>query len=111
MTQAIKFWDGSKRRNWFMLRAVVRKIEARPEILRELHECIERAWGDDPSKTRSLRVWRPLVRLSPGEFEKFILADTPEAAEARESFPPYVALNPRERVEYIEASRQEAAYP
>ena len=92
-----------------MARAIVRKIEARPQMLDELRDCIERAWGGDPSKTRMLRLWRSLLQRSQQEFAKTILADTPEGEEARESFPPYVALTPAERAAFIEASRREVA--
>ena len=111
MTYEIEFWDRSKRLDWFMVRAVVRKIEARPEMLREISECMEQVWGDDPSKARSLRLWRPLVLLSPRDFAVAILADTPAAEEARESFPPYLALTAAERAEFIAASRRQAAVP
>ena len=68
MRDEIKFWDRSKRLDWFMARAIARKVEAQPEMLREMSACIERAWADDPSKGRSLRLWRQLVRLSPSKF-------------------------------------------
>ncbi len=111
MSAEIKFWDGSKRRNWFMARAIARKVYARPQILGEIAQCIEHAWLDDPSKTRSLTIWRNLTALSPEDFERAFLRDSPEAEEARESFPPYVALNPAERADYIEAARREVAIP
>ena len=109
MPDEIKFWDQSKRLDWFRARALTRKIAERPEILCELRECIEKYWGDDPSKYRSLRIWRGILGNSPEEFARVLLAGTPEAEEARESYPPYVALTPQERVEYIEASRREVA--
>ena len=111
MRDEIKFWDRSKRLDWFMARAIARKVEARPEMLREMSECIERAWGDDPSKIRSLHLWRRIVRLSPSQFANAILAESPEAEEARESFPPYVALTPAERADFIVASQREYAIP
>lgn len=109
MPHEIKFWDSSKRLDWFRARALTRKIIERPEILRELRECIEKYWGGDPSKDRSLRIWRDILGKSPEEFGRVLLANNPEAEEARESYPPYVALTPKERVEYIEASRREVA--
>lgn len=109
MPDEIKFWDISKRLDWFMARAIVRKIEARPQMLREIGESVEHAWGGDPSKTRSLRLWRNLIRLDPQDFATALLAGTPEGEEARESFPPYVALTPAERAAFIEASKREAA--
>lgn len=111
MREEIKFWDRSKRLDWFMARAIARKVEARPEMLREISACVERAWGDDPSKTRSLLLWRRLVRLSPSKFADAVLADSPRAEEARESFPPYVALTPVERADFIAASKREYAIP
>lgn len=109
MPQEIQFWDQSKRLDWFRARALARKIVERPEILSELRECIEKYWGGDPSKYRSLRIWRKILGKSPEEFARFLLADNPEAEEARESYPPYVALTPQERAAYIEASRREVA--
>ena len=109
MPQEIQFWDQSKRLDWFRARALARKIVERPEILNELRECIEKYWGDDPSKYRSLRIWRGVPGKSPEGFARFLLADKPEAEEARKSYPPFVALTPQERAAYIEASRREVA--
>ena len=105
----IKFWDHSKRLDWFMMRAVTRKVLARPEMLAEMRDCIEHYWGGDGSKTRSLRLWRKVLALSPEEFARFVLSDTPEAEETRESFPPYDALTPSERADFIAAARKEVA--
>ena len=105
----IQFWDHSKRLDWFMMRAVARKILERPEIMGEMRVCIERYWGGDGSKTRSLRLWRKVLALSPDEFARFALSDTAEAEETRESFPPYVALTPSERADFIAAARKEVA--
>ena len=110
-SREMKFWDGSKRREWFMARAIARKIELRPEILKDMSEAIERVWANDPSKVRSLRLWRPLVRLSPSEFVEVILSDTPEAQEARENFAPVFPLTQAERIQYLEEARHELAIP
>ena len=109
MSAEIQFWDGSKRLGWFMARAIARKIHARPAMLHEIADCVEGAWASDPSKTRSLKIWRKLTSLAPEDFERALLQDAPEAEEARESFPPYVALTPAERADYIEAARREPA--
>lgn len=109
MPDEIKFWDQSKRLDWFRARALTRKVIERPELLSALRECIEKYWGDDPSKYRSLRIWRGILGNSPEEFARFLLADNSEAEEARESYPPFVALTPQERAAYIEASRREVA--
>ena len=109
MPEPIKFWDVSKRLDWFRARALTRKIFERPEILGEMRSCIEAKWGGDPSKLRSILLWRKLLALTPCDFAQTILADNPEAEEMRESYPPYVAMTPVERAEYIEASRRELA--
>ena len=106
----IKFWDHSKRRNWFFMRAVAYKVLARPEMLIEIRECAERCWGKDPSQCRNLRLWRQATALAPQDFVNAVLADTEEAQETREGFPPYLALSPAERAEYISASHKEVAY-
>ncbi len=111
MSAEIQFWDGSKRRNWFMARAIARKIEARPEMLAEIADAAERAWSGDPSKARSLGIWRKLARLPTEAFCAAFLDATPEAEEARESFPPYVALTPPERALYLADARREASPP
>ena len=105
----IKFWDHSKRLDWFRARALSRKILQRPEILGELRECIEKYWGADPSQVRSLRLWRKVLHLSPEEFQRCILSDNPEAEEIRESYPPYAILTPAERVQYGQEARREVA--
>ena len=109
MKREIQFWDHSKRLDWFMMRAVTRKILERPEIMAEIRECVESRWGADRSKTRSRRLWRKALALSPQEFTRFVLSDTPEAEETRESFPPYVALTPSERADFTVAARKEPA--
>jgi hypothetical protein len=109
MSAEITFWDGSKRRNWFMARAIARKVLTQPDMLVEIAEAAERAWAGDPSKVRSLTIWRGLTKLSPEAFTAALLRATPEAEEARESFPPYLALTPAERADYIEAARRERA--
>ena len=109
MSAEIQFWDHNKRLNWFMMRAVARKVLARPEILAEMRECVERVWANDGSKLRSIRLWRKVLALSPDEFAHATLADTPEAQETRESYPPYLVLTPSERAEYIAAARKELA--
>ena len=106
----IKFWDGSKRRNWFFMRAVAQKVLARPEMLIEIRACAESNWGGDPSQNRNLRLWRKVTALSPQDFVNAVLADTAEAQETREGFPPYLALTPAERAEYIAASHKEVAF-
>lgn len=111
MPDEIQFWDGSKRRNWFMARAIARKVQAQPHMLTEIACAAETAWGNDPSKLRSLAVWRRLTRLSAEDFVAAFLQDTQQGEEARESFPPYVALTPAERAGYIEEARRERAAP
>ena len=111
VTGGIDFWDGSKRRNWFMMRAVARKIVARPAMLGEMERCVEENWASDPSKTRPLALWRKVVKLPPEAFATATLADTPEAQETRESFPPYGALTASERADYLEAARREGVRP
>lgn len=109
MAGEIKFWDVSKRLDWFRARALMAKILERPGILAEMRACIETCWGDDPSKARSLHLWRRILDLSPEKVARALLADTPEAEETRESYPPYVALTAQERAEYIEAAHKEVA--
>ena len=75
----------------------------------QMRACVETSWGEDPSKLRSLGLWRKVLALSPADFMTTILADNAEAEEIRESYPPYVALSPQERAAYIEASRREVA--
>lgn len=109
MPHEIKFWDISKRLDWFRARALTRKIFERPQIMQEMRTCFDAQWGDDPSQCRSLRMWRKILDFTPVEFAQFIPAGNPEAEEARESYPPYVALTPTERVRYMEELRQEVA--
>ena len=109
MAQEIQFWDHSKRLNWFMMRAVARKILEKPTILRDMQEWVESNWANDPSKQRSLRLWRKALILAPECFVTAVLADTPDAQETRESPPPFFVLTAKERVEYIKSSREEAA--
>ena len=111
MTDEIQFWDHSKRRDWFMVRAVTRKVLARPEILAEIRECVERVWVNDPFNLRSLRLWRKVLVLTPEEFARAVLADTSEALDLRESYPPYFMLTQPERLQYIAAARKELAIP
>ena len=105
----IQFWDGNKRRNWFVVRAITRKILARPEILAEMREWVELHWKSDMSKGRPYRLWSTALRLSPKDFAGTILADTPEAQETRESLPPCIALTGREMADAIAAARVELA--
>ena len=111
MAREIQFWDHSKRLDWFLMRAVTRKILARPEIMSEMRACVESRWASDGSKTRSLRLWRKALALSPQEFSRFVLSDSPEAEETRDSFPPYVALSPSERADFAAAARKERVTP
>ena len=107
--QEIKFWDGSKRRNWFVVRSIVRKIAERPQLLDEIGTWVDANWTIDPSKKRSLGIWRDFAILSPIEFGCAILADNPRAQEARENFPSCVALTAREMVAVMDESRNEEA--
>lgn len=111
MPEPIKFWDVSKRLDWFMMRAVSRKILERPAMLDEIRKVVEKYWGRDPSKGRSLRLWRETLTLSPREFAEIVMADTPRAEEIRESFPPYVALSPEERLAVVSSSRLSVSAP
>ena len=111
MAKEIQFWDHSKRLDWFLMRAVTRKILARPEIMSEMRACVESRWASDGSKTRSLRLWRKALALSPQEFSRFVLSDSPEAEETRDSFPPYEALSPSERADFAAAARKERVTP
>ena len=110
MPHEIKFWDRSKRNNWFVMRAIAREVVRRPESLKEACQWIESIWAIDPSKTRSLRLWRELVALSAKNFEMAILADTPEAQEARENPPACFALSGRDLADAILAARTELAF-
>ena len=109
MAQEIQFWDHSKRLDWFMMRAVTRKVLERPTILHDIQNWVELNRADDPSKQRSLRLWRKVLNLPLNDFVKAVLADTPEAQETRESPPPFFVLTAKERAEYIAASHKEAA--
>ncbi len=109
MAHEIKFWDHSKRLDWFRARALSRMILERPEILGELSECIEKTWGHDPFNQRSLHLWRKMVVMSPQEFADFVLADDLEAVDARESYPPFFILTQEARLEFIAQARREVA--
>ena len=105
----IKFWDGSKRRNWFWMRATVRKVMDEPEILLEVAEWMDRHWADDPSQQRNLRNWRRVVNLPPREFARAVLADTEISQETRESAPFFMVLTDEEMAEFLAAARTEPA--
>ena len=109
MSAEIKFWDHSKRLDWFYARAVTRKVLARPEVRDEIWAGIEERWLNDPTKYRSTRLWRGLLTLPPEEFARTLLSDTPDAFEARENFAPYFGLTSVERAAVISASHNEAA--
>ena len=109
MAHEIKFWDISKRLDWFRARALSRKILERPDVLGEISECIEKTWGNDPFNQRSLRIWRKLVVLSPLGFADFVLADNLEAVDARESYPPFFILTQEDRLEFLAQARREVA--
>ena len=109
MPEEMKFWDGSKRRNWFVMRAIAREVVKQPELLADARRWIEANWVDDPSKTRSLRLWRALAAMPAEDFAKALLADTPQAQEARENSPSWFALSGSALADAIIAARTELA--
>ena len=109
MNGEIQFWDGSKRRNWFVMRAIARKVHAQPAMLAEAREWLDANWCDNPSKQRGYRLWKQLLALGVNKFESELLADTPVAQETRESVPPYFFLTADEMARALEAARNELA--
>lgn len=83
--------------------AVAKRLD--PELIAEVRERVDRLTGEGHLHPRYAEHWRRLLALPIAEIAEAIAADSPEAADLRQSSPFAGVLNEQERRRIIEAVR------